>query len=129
MATSQRTVNKVKFLLIALGGALGAVSRFGVSMLVMRYQPLFIFNTLAVNLLGCIILGAITATMLAHPDRLIYWLIVPGFLASFTTFSTFSLEMWEFLEQGNYSIAMINFFLQIIGGILAFYATHKFFPS
>ena len=91
-------------LFIALGGALGALSRYGLSNWIHSlWEGLVPLGTLLVNITGSFAIGAIYVLLvekeLIHPD----WrsVLMVGFLGAFTTFSTFSLETVELLEKGH----------------------------
>ena len=111
------------FLFIALGGAFGAVSRYGLSNIVQRWCGAgFAWGTLAVNLLGCFLigLGYHLATTTLVPVGVRFFVIV-GFLGAFTTFSTFTLENVEFLRDGMFTTAWIYILASnLIGVVLAF---------
>jgi len=79
-------------LLVALGGALGTVGRYGAGIATARLFGLaFPWGTLIVNVLGALAIGVLTARVDAfHPDTRLF--IGVGLLGGFTTFSTFSLE-------------------------------------
>lgn len=99
-----------QYLLIALGGAAGALSRFAVS----RYTANFLninhwpVGTFAVNLVGSLVIGMmyvlITEKSSLHPDW--RYVLMVGFLGAFTTFSTFSLETVAMLEAGRVLLAL-----------------------
>jgi CrcB protein len=77
-------------LLVALGGALGAVGRHLISVAALSFLgPGFPWGTLAVNILGSAAIGVAAGAGLPGDARL---LLVTGFLGGFTTFSAFSLE-------------------------------------
>ncbi len=83
------------FLCIALGGSLGSALRY---LLSVKYNaPQFPFGTVAVNLIGCFLIGLLSV-MLTGSGSLKLVLIV-GFLGAFTTFSAFSYEAWQFLNE------------------------------
>lgn len=113
----------MKYLLfIALGGAGGAVSRYllanYVHSLTNHHIP---FGTLAVNVLGSLLIGIlyvlIMEKMTLHQD----WrsVLMVGFLGAFTTFSTFSLESIRLLEQGHISSALFYILASVTLCILA----------
>jgi CrcB protein len=86
----------MSFLLVAAGGALGSMGRYGVSLLAMAWLGVaFPWGTLAVNILGSGAIGLLAGQGIAGGARL-FW--VTGVLGGFTTFSAFSLEaalLWE----------------------------------
>lgn len=92
---------------IALGGALGAVSRFLFASGVMRLTgsglPLGI---LAVNVLGSFLMGVAVTLFSEHfEDVRLAPLVMTGFLGGFTTFSAFSLDTVQLIEQGRLAAA------------------------
>lgn len=101
-----------QLLVIAVGGAFGAVMRFLVSTGI--YQWLgrgFPYGTLLVNVVGSFLIGLLTETLILQ--RVSVFLdyraaVLVGFMGSFTTFSTFSLETFYLLEQGQLGKAGLN---------------------
>ncbi len=95
----------LQILLVALGGALGAVSRFLLSGWANKTITLLGFmpaGTLLVNIIGSAIMGLLYGLIVEKgvlPDN-IKPLLMAGFLGAFTTFSTFSLEAVNLIEQG-----------------------------
>ncbi|MFU8789351.1 MAG: fluoride efflux transporter CrcB [Methylobacter sp.] len=110
-------------LAVALGGSFGAVIRFLVSSGV--YQWLgrgFPYGTLVVNIMGSFLLGLLTETLILQRITVTFEYraaILIGFIGSFTTFSTFSLETFYLIEQGNLTKAMLNIALSISACVLA----------
>jgi CrcB protein len=88
---------------IALGGALGAVLRFALASATTRaFGTGFPWGTLAVNVLGCLVMGVVAALVLLRADP--FWqrnapLLMTGILGGFTTFSAFALETHQLMER------------------------------
>lgn len=91
---------------VALGGALGASARYLVNVGTMRLiGPGFPWATVAVNVLGSFLMGALVVT-LAHKDATrLAPLLMTGILGGFTTFSAFSLDALTLWERGQASLA------------------------
>lgn len=106
---------------VALGGALGAVARYGLSGWVhARLGETFPWGTLVVNLLGCLLLGAAVRWLqvsAAHPSVRPFLLI--GLLGAFTTFSTFSYEAVALLQEGQWARATLYVGGSVAIGLLA----------
>jgi len=121
-------VNKIKatvvlWLWVALGGAIGAVSRYLVAGYVQNKAGIaFPLGTLTVNVLGSFIIGFFIQYVLeylAMPPQ-VRALAVVGFLGAFTTFSSFSYETVSFLLEGEW----LKAFIYILGtNLLCFIAT------
>jgi CrcB protein len=112
-----------QILAVALGGSFGAVIRFLVSSGI--YQWLgrgFPYGTLVVNVMGSFLLGLLTETLILQRITITFEYraaILIGFIGSFTTFSTFSLETFYLLEQGHLSKAALNIAASISACVLA----------
>lgn len=95
---------------IAAGGALGAVSRYGISLaaghLIGHGFP---WGTLIVNVAGSFIMGILIAIFAHfwHPPNALRLFFVTGFLGGFTTFSTFSLDIVTLYERGEIVSAVL----------------------
>ena len=100
----------MKFLLIALGGSIGALLRYGISGLPHRYtDTIFPLGTLGVNLIGALLIGILWGTFERvdiAPDVRTFLFI--GILGAFTTFSTYSLESMNLLRDGEIKLALLN---------------------
>jgi len=92
------------YLLVALGGGIGAMGRHGLGQLTLRaFGPGFPVGTLAANVLGGLLMGLLVGWLATkdggHNLRL---LLGVGLLGGFTTFSAFSLQAFMMLEKGRY---------------------------
>lgn len=115
----------LQLLAIAGGGAFGALARFYVSTGVYRLLGRdFPWGTLSVNLLGSFAMGLLFVLLLERslvgPELRAAILI--GFLGSFTTFSTFSLETLTLVEQGEMLPALLNVGVSVVLCIAACWA-------
>jgi len=109
-------------LTIAAGGALGALMRFWVSSGV--YAMLgrgFPYGTLAVNVLGSFVMGFLYILFLERMSVSPEWraALLIGFLGAFTTFSTFSIETLNLIEQADYAKAGLNMILSVAACLFA----------
>ncbi|MCB9845392.1 MAG: fluoride efflux transporter CrcB [Phycisphaeraceae bacterium] len=115
--------------LVALGGASGALCRFGgvsltnhvAASMGMSPGDRFPFGTLAVNVVGCLIIGVIMGVSqarhdLTDPTRL---LVVVGFLGSLTTFSAFGAETVRLLQEQRPLLAAGNVLANVVIGLAA----------
>ena len=102
------------FLFVALGGAVGAVGRYALSLIPVRTG--FPFITLITNILGAVAIGFIAGLLSARdnlsPNVSLFW--KTGVCGGFTTFSTFSLEAWQLMEKGNYVLSVLYAALSVI---------------
>ena len=112
-------------LAIAAGGAIGALFRFWVSSGV--YAMLgrgFPYGTLAVNVFGSFLMGflfvLLNERMIASPELRAALLI--GLLGAFTTFSTFSIETLNLIEQAAYTKAFANMLFSVLFCVSAAWA-------
>lgn len=109
-----------KWLLVMLGGSLGAASRYGVSLLSARLLGTqFPYGTMLVNLAGCFLIGLLFAladrSRLLTPD--VRLLLITGYLGALTTFSTFSLETVSAGRAGLTLQALTNILINNLGGL------------
>ena len=112
------------YLAIAFGGALGAVSRYWLTVSIERFNGTgFPLGTFMVNLLGSFLIGLLYilfAEKLSVADQ---WrpVIITGFLGAMTTFSTFSLDALLLFQQGQYNTALFYVLSSVMICIFAAY--------
>lgn len=108
-------------LLVAVGAAVGAPLRFALDRLVQsRHDTVFPWGTFAVNILGSLVLGAVThATAAQVWPASVAVLVGTGVCGGFTTFSSFCLETWRLLESGAVLEAELNLVASLITGVAA----------
>jgi fluoride exporter len=108
-------------LLIALGGALGSLCRYGLGGLVQRSAAVgFPVGTLTVNVIGCFLAGGIAKLFFqvqAHPDMKA--MLIVGFCGGFTTFSAFSLETVALIQGGQWSRAIVYASASVVACVVA----------
>lgn len=92
-----------ELLLVAMGGALGSMSRYALSLAASWLSLSTLWSTLAANSLGSFLIGI--AFALLKGDG--YLLVAVGFCGGFTTFSTFSLQSLELFERGQRGLALL----------------------
>jgi CrcB protein len=110
----------MNILLIGLGGSLGAISRYLLNEIVIKYIPTsFPTGILVVNIIGCLVIGLLLGNSMMSKDHVYYFFAV-GFLGSFTTMSTFSYQTIE-LFNTNILIACSYIILTLTLTILATY--------
>lgn len=113
----------MNFLLIAVGGAAGSLQRYGCSRWLNAIA--FLYGTFTANIIGSFpisLLGALFTKEAGESNRLLH---ISGFCGGFTTFSAFSLEGLQLLQQSKFSTFFLYTFATIILGITATYAGFK----
>lgn len=109
-------------ILIAAGGAAGAVSRYLVDTIVSeRFAGAFPLGTLVINMSGSFLLGLLFALAVDEarlPSEVRPALMI-GFLGAYTTFSTLMLESWRLVEDGALALAVVNLAGSMVLGVVA----------
>ncbi len=105
------------FLSVGIGGAVGAMLRYAISLIPCRHT--FPLSTLIVNILGAVLIGYIAgfSEKCRVPQNMVLFLKT-GLCGGFTTFSTFSLEAYTLLQNGNYGYAAVYVAMSVIGCII-----------
>jgi CrcB protein len=101
--------------LVFLGAMIGAPLRYLTDRAVQaRHDSLFPWGTFTVNIVGCLILGALTGASLPTPALA---LLGTGFCGALTTYSTFSYETLRLAEQKAYFYAAGNVIVSVVAGL------------
>lgn len=120
----------ISFLIVGVGGAAGAMARFGLTMATLRFSDTFPIGTLVSNLLGCFIMGVIVQMLARIPwfaegglitdhNRLLFGV---GFCGAFTTLSALVVEVSTMVQRDDLGIAFAYLLTTLAGGFAFFYA-------
>jgi len=93
---------------VAVGGAGGAVLRFGINEVFLRRGWIGLpLATLTANVLGCLLAGLLLVWLESRGPTTAFWrnLLMVGFLGGLTTFSALGVELWQFLRAGRLDLA------------------------
>ena len=114
----------MQLLLVMIGGALGSGARFLTSRAMIAWLgPDFPYGTLAVNLVGGLLMGLLVGTLARTGGSEDWRLFVGvGVLGGFTTFSAFSLDLVTMLDRGAVAVAMGYALASVIGAAIALFA-------
>ncbi len=108
-----------KILFVALGGGLGALTRYFASLwFAARFGIGFPYGTLFVNIAGCLIIGFVMTMVTEKMTFSEHWrlLTVIGFAGGLTTFSTYSYETWMLMQEAKVLPALTNAVLNVLLG-------------
>ena len=114
----------MRIALLIVFGAIGTLARYGLQGVVQqRTGAGFPYGTLAVNLVGCLLLGGVAQYGLTHLTIPPEWRIgiTVGFFGAFTTFSTFSWETVQLLQDGEWMRATTYIFVSVVGGLIGIF--------
>ncbi|MEM7658624.1 MAG: fluoride efflux transporter CrcB [Bacteroidota bacterium] len=117
----------MKLLAVFIGGGLGSLCRYGIAKWIGPTSGGFPTATLVANVLSCLVLGATWLyvskhTQLPEPWRLF---IMVGFCGGFSTFSTFSLETFQLMQDGQWVGALLYVGASVFACLLIFWALVK----
>ena len=113
-------------LCVGIGGFAGAVLRYLIGLIPVKETMIFPIKTFAVNILGCFLIGCISAAAVRNAEtplnpRLIF-LLKTGVCGGFTTFSSFALETTGLMRDGHWKTALFYAVLSVIAGVGAAFA-------
>lgn len=107
--------------MVALGGAIGSAARYGLSVAFPHHAGQFPLATLLVNVVGCVLIGALMATITeaGNPHRLLRPFFGVGVLGGFTTFSTYVVEVIDTGTAGAVAVAVFYGVGTVLAAIIA----------
>jgi CrcB protein len=114
---SSRALHRWDLLLVAGGGALGAVLRLGVE--TAAPGTLFPWPTLAINVVGAFVLGVLPALAVVRRSRALAVALGPGVLGGFTTVSAWAGQVRDLADEGHLGLAGLNLGATLAAGLLA----------
>ena len=105
------------FLAVGIGGALGSMLRYLISLVIRSHFP---WATLIANLAGSAILGFLAGSVffMSEVRPTIRLMLMVGFCGGFTTFSTFSFQTFDLLQNGRFLEAAGNIALNVAGCLI-----------
>jgi CrcB protein len=111
-----------KIFLVGLGGFIGSIFRYLLSGFMQRASNIVSFpvGTLTVNLIGCFIIGmlaGLSESRQLFSDNARVFIFI-GLLGGFTTFSTYSYEVFSFLRDGEFFSSFLNVFLHLFFSLI-----------
>jgi fluoride exporter len=114
-----------KIILIGIAGLTGTLLRYLVSGFVARhYGETFPWGTMVVNIVGCLVAGAVfnltEERFLVNP--MLRTLILIGLLGGFTTFSSYGLQTFTLMRDGEFGLATLNVAVSNVLGLLMVWA-------
>lgn len=113
-------------LLVFIGGGLGSLSRYLISLLFIRLDMFTLpWATLSSNIMSAAVLGVLFWRVNPQEGSMLYPLVAIGFCGGFSTFSTFSMETFELLKQGEITWAILNVLFSIVLCLFVLFALYK----
>ncbi len=108
------------YLLVALGGFLGAICRYSLSGFIQsKHNSSFPFGTFIVNLIGSFVLGFLFVRHICQPEIILLFGV--GFTGAYTTFSTFQLESVELIRKKKLIMALSYINVSVVLGVFLAY--------
>ena len=110
------------YIAVGVGGIIGAILRFIITYWFLSFGSFFAIGILCVNVIGCFLLGYLQG--IARAQEIPDWIVMglgTGLIGAYTTFSTFSMEVIHYLEQGE---ILLSFFYIIVSSIVGYFLVY-----
>ncbi len=109
----------LNILAVGVGGFLGSVFRYLISLIPVSENSIFPIKTFIINIIGCIVIGTIAVSVSRNlemsPQMLLFLKV--GICGGFTTFSTFALETADLMKAGHTGAALLYVVLSVLIGV------------
>ncbi len=117
----------MNWILVGAGAALGGMARYGVSRLFAGRSGVFPWPTFGVNVLGALLIGVLSGWLArcSGDPQSVRAFAVAGFCGGFTTFSTFSNEMFGMLENGRFGLMCLYVSASVAAGLAAVWLGYR----
>src|SRR5271157_3518412 len=119
---AQKGLGRVdKYLAVGVGGFVGSIARFWLATYIgQRMGTRFPYGTFLVNISGSFLIGLVMTilTEKTHLSPTYRYLIPIGFIGGYTTFSTFEYETLRAIQDGQFTIGLLNIVLSVVVGFL-----------
>jgi len=112
----------MNYVLVFLGGGLGAALRYGLNVTVPKYLGEdFPWHTLLINISGCLVMGLIAGALAFRYNLSTEWrlFLMTGILGGYTTFSAFALDFALLMQRGQNPLALLYALASVVGAVAA----------
>ena len=114
-----------KYVVVGVGGFMGSIARFWLATYIgQRMGTRFPYGTFLINVSGSFLIGVVMTVLTERTHLSPTWryLIPIGFIGGYTTFSTFEFETLRAIQDGQFTIGLLNIVLSVVVGFLMVWA-------
>ena len=116
----------MQWIAIFMGGGLGSLSRYAMTRWLVQTHHTFVMGTIVSNVLSCIILGFVVAWHMKAPmERSVQLFFAVGLCGGFSTFSTFTYENYDLLQNGQYGSFAFNIIFSVVACLIGIWIGMK----